>query len=175
MQSSLPDVRRQDPGQRRQAQWWRYARPIVARPFRFAGVRKSEAFVHADRDSTEAYDHGHDASTRTSNDRWCLIASRKLTDSMLCYWSCCLLRQFGRTTFDVQAILQKRDILPATSDKTMYETTDSQYLKLKTEDKRVLYWNYYTIVNNNLLQISICGMPVIEVSLTLSFLCQYQC
>ena len=33
------------------------------------------------------------------------------------------------------------------------------------------YWKYYTIANSNLLQISISGMPVVEASLTLSFLC----
>jgi len=31
------------------------------------------------------------------------------------------------------------------------------------------------MANSNLLQISISGMPVVETSLTLSFLYQYQC
>jgi len=41
------------------------------------------------------------------------------------------LIQRGPTTFDLQAILQKRDNSRATSNKTMYKTTDSKYLKLK--------------------------------------------
>jgi len=39
---------------------------------------------------------------------------------------------------------------------------------------RVCHWHYYTIANINLLQISISEMPVVEVSLTLSFLFQYK-
>jgi len=41
-------------------------------------------------------------------------------------------QQRGPTAFDQQAILQKRDNSRDTSNKMMYKTTDSQYLKLKT-------------------------------------------
>jgi len=41
----------------------------------------------------------------------------------------------GPTTFDLRAILQKRDNLRATSNKMIYKTTCSQHLKLKREDK----------------------------------------
>jgi len=41
------------------------------------------------------------------------------------------LSQRGPTTFDLRAILQKRDNLRATSNKIMCNTTDSQDLKLK--------------------------------------------
>jgi len=39
----------------------------------------------------------------------------------------------------------------------------------------VRHLNYYTIANSNLLQISISGMPVVEASLTLSFVNLYPC
>jgi len=45
--------------------------------------------------------------------------------------------QRGPTTFDLRAILQKRDNLWVASNKNMYKTTDSQHLKLKTEDRLV--------------------------------------
>ena len=57
----------------------------------------------------------------------------------------------------------------------MYKTIDSQHLKLSRENEWVCRWNYYTIPNSNLLQISFSDMPVIEAFLTLSFLYQYQC
>jgi len=41
------------------------------------------------------------------------------------------LIQRGPTTFGLQAISQKRDDSRATSNKIMYKTTDSKYLKLK--------------------------------------------
>jgi len=41
------------------------------------------------------------------------------------------LIQRGPTTFDLQAISQKRDNSRATSNKMMYKTTDSKYLNLK--------------------------------------------
>jgi len=41
------------------------------------------------------------------------------------------LIQRGPTTFDLQAISQKPDNSQATSNKMMYKTTDSKYLKLK--------------------------------------------
>jgi len=54
-----------------------------------------------------------------------------------------------------------------------YESTDSQDIKSKRENRWVrwaYHWNYYTISINNLLQISISSRPVVEDSLTLSFL-----
>jgi len=45
--------------------------------------------------------------------------------------------QRGPTTFDLQAILQKRDNLRATSNVMMYKTIDLQDLKLKREDQWV--------------------------------------
>jgi len=59
----------------------------------------------------------------------------------------------------------------------VYKTTDSQDFKLKRENqlmKLASHLNYYAIATNNLLQISIHAMPVIEASLTLSFLQQQQ-
>jgi len=49
-----------------------------------------------------------------------------------------LLGKRGPTALDLQAILLKCDCdnLQATSNKIMYKTTDSQYLKLKMGDKR---------------------------------------
>ena len=55
------------------------------------------------------------------------------------------LDQRGPTTLDFQAILQKRHNSQATSNKTMYETTGSQDLKLKKENKWLCHWKYYTI------------------------------
>ena len=49
-----------------------------------------------------------------------------------------------------------------------------QDLKLKREDKWARHWNYHTIANSILLQIAISAMPVVEASLTLSFLYQTQ-
>ena len=80
-------------------------------------------------------------------------------------------RQRGSTTFDLRAILQKRDNLRATSSKMMC-TTCSQDLKLKREDKSVRHWNCHTIANSNFLQISMnaCGrdfsdiLPVLVVA-----------
>jgi len=46
-----------------------------------------------------------------------------------------ILQQRGPTTFHLRAILQKRDNSRATSSKMMYKTTDSQYLKLKWQEK----------------------------------------
>jgi len=45
------------------------------------------------------------------------------------------LRQRGPTTFNLWDILQKRDNSRATSNKMMCETTDSQDLKLKMENR----------------------------------------
>jgi len=45
--------------------------------------------------------------------------------------------QGGPPGFDMRAILQKRENLRATSNKMMCETTDSQDLKFKREDKRL--------------------------------------
>jgi len=42
-----------------------------------------------------------------------------------------ILIQRGPTTFDFQAISQKRENSRATSNKMMYKTTDSKYSKLK--------------------------------------------
>jgi len=39
----------------------------------------------------------------------------------------------------------------------------------------VRHLNYYTTANSNLLQISISELPVVEGSLTMSLLYQYQC
>jgi len=50
-------------------------------------------------------------------------------------WCRPAIEQRGPTTFDLRAILQKRDNLWATSNKIMYKTKDSQDLKLKREDK----------------------------------------
>jgi len=81
----------------------------------------------------------------------------------------------GSTTLYIRAILQKRDKSRATSNKMMYKTTDSQHLKLK--QGRYVSVSLKLLHNSNLLQISISasGMPVIEASLTLPFLYQYQC
>jgi len=49
----------------------------------------------------------------------------------------------------------------------IYKTTDSLDLKLK-KGRQVS-------ASSKLLQTSISGMPVVEASLTLSFLFQYQC
>jgi len=43
----------------------------------------------------------------------------------------------------------------ATSNKLMYEATDSQDLNYKMEDMWLRHWHYYTITNSNLLQISL--------------------
>jgi len=43
--------------------------------------------------------------------------------------------QRGPTSFDLRAILQKRENLRAISNKAMFKTTVSQDLKLKMEDK----------------------------------------
>jgi len=59
------------------------------------------------------------------------------------------MEQRGPTTFDLRVILQKRDNFPATSNKIMYKTIDSQDLRLTREDKWVHHWNYYTITNSN--------------------------
>jgi len=56
----------------------------------------------------------------------------------------------------------------------MYETTDLQHLKPK-KGRSVCHWNYYTIADSILLQITISGKPVVKVFLTLLFLHQYQC
>jgi len=85
-----------------------------------------------------------------------------------------ILEQCGQTTFDLRDILQKRDNLWATSKKMMYETTDLQHLKLK-KGRTACHWNYYTIADSNLLQITTSGKPVVKASLTLVFLHQYQC
>jgi len=45
------------------------------------------------------------------------------------------MEQRGPTTFDLRVILQKRDNFPATSNKIMYKTIDSQDLRLTREDK----------------------------------------
>jgi len=42
-----------------------------------------------------------------------------------------LLHQRGATTFDLRAILHKRDDLGAASNKMIYKTIDSQHLQLK--------------------------------------------
>jgi len=81
------------------------------------------------------------------------------------------LDQRGPTTFDQRAILQKCDNSRATSNKMMYKTTDSQDLKLKSENTWVQWvcqWNYCKIAIKSLLHISIGAMPV--ASMTLSFL-----
>ena len=85
----------------------------------------------------------------------------------VCFLQLCLCQR-GPTTFDLRTILQKPDNLRATSIKLMCETTDSHDLKLKGEGKWVRHWNFYTIANSNLLQISISMMPVVQASLTLS-------
>jgi len=41
------------------------------------------------------------------------------------------LSQYGPTTFDLQAILQKHDNMQATSNEIVYKITYSQHLKLK--------------------------------------------
>jgi len=59
--------------------------------------------------------------------------------SLICHWIAIRtplrlfvrISQHGPATFDLRAILQKRDNSRATSSKMMYETTDSQDLKLK--------------------------------------------
>jgi len=71
------------------------------------------------------------------------------------------LTQRGPTSFDLPAILLKRENLRAISNK-MCKTADSQDLKLKMEDKLVHHWNYCTAANSNLLQISIGGMSVVS-------------
>ena len=70
--------------------------------------------------------------------------------------------QRGPTSFDLRAILQKRENLRAISNKAMFKTTVSQDLKLKMEDKWVRHWNYFTTANSQLIQIPISGMPVIN-------------
>jgi len=85
--------------------------------------------------------------------------------------------QCGPNIFDLRAILQKRDNSPDISHKMIYNTTDSQDLKLKKESRwvqSVCHWNYHTIAISNLIQISISAMTVVEAFLTLSFLYQYQ-
>jgi len=78
----------------------------------------------------------------------------------------------------LRAILQKLEDSWSTSNKMMCKITDSQHLKLKkgrqgNASLKFLYYN--TIANSNLLQISINRMSVVQASLTLSFLFQYQC
>jgi len=58
-------------------------------------------------------------------------------------------------------------------NKVMCERTDSQYSKLNKG--RYESASLKLLDNSTLLQISKSGMPVVEVSLTLSFLHQYQC
>jgi len=59
------------------------------------------------------------------------VRVRKLILTIMVFIEDNHLIQRGPTTFDLQAILQKRDNSRATSNKTMYKTTDSKYLKLK--------------------------------------------
>ena len=49
-----------------------------------------------------------------------------------------LLRQRGPTTFDLRTILQRRQNLWATSNKMMYKTTDSQYIKTEKGSECVI-------------------------------------
>ena len=103
-----------------------------------------------------------------------LRLNHRVTDTALVPSSAMVQR--GPTTFYLRAILQRRDNSRATSNKMMYETTDSQDLKLKRENRWlqwVCHWNYYTTSIDNLLQISISVMSVVEASFTLSFLWQY--
>jgi len=44
---------------------------------------------------------------------------------------------YGLTSFDLRAILQKRENLRAISNKMMCKTTGTQDLKLKREDKKL--------------------------------------
>jgi len=53
--------------------------------------------------------------------------------------------QRSPTSFDLRAILQKRDNLRSDPKKIMYKTTGSQDLKLKKEDEWVHHGNYHTI------------------------------
>jgi len=45
------------------------------------------------------------------------------------------LAQRGQRTFDLRAILRKRDNSRSFSNEMMYKTTDSQHLKLNKENK----------------------------------------
>jgi len=72
------------------------------------------------------------------------------------------LSERGPTTFDLPAILQKRYNLRETSNKMIYETTDSQDLKLKKENKWVRHCNHYTAPNSNLLHCNLlqCNITI---------------
>jgi len=75
-----------------------------------------------------------------------------------CAWVNSLIQR-GITGFDLYGPFYK--ILRVTSNKMLCKTTES-------------HWNYYTSANSNLLKISTSEMPVVEISLTLSFLHQTQ-
>ena len=81
------------------------------------------------------------------------------------------LDQRGPTSYDLQAFYKN---LWTTSNKKMCKMTESHDLKLKREGKWVRHWNFCTTTNSNLLQISNSKMPVVEISLTLSYLYQAQ-
>jgi len=57
----------------------------------------------------------------------------------------------------------------------MYGTTDLQHLKLAKGRSVSVLLKLLHKADSNLLQITISGKPVVEASLTLSFLHQYQC
>jgi len=80
------------------------------------------------------------------------------------------------STFDLRAILQKRDISRATSHKMEYKNglTRFKIEKGKYVSKASVSLKLFHNSNKNVLQISISAMPAVEASLTLSFLYQYQ-